>query len=295
MRKKIMAAMMSALIMTGSILLPVSASDVMIEGGQLPILLEDSEINNDQENSDVFDTEDAEVSKENGSLTEEDSTIGETYEVRTPEITEDYSYKLSNKAAKSSSVKRKNKTKAKTKNSLKKKKALTKKKTTKKRNTIKPTRSKVKKPSSSSTGTSTATQTVSVNTAQYETEVIELVNQERKKAGVSELTMDSDAMEAADIRANELVTKFSHTRPSGERCFSVFEEVGIEDYGAVGENIAKGQNSPSDVMNSWMNSSGHRENILKSSYKRIGVGCYQGSDGKLYWVQLFLTRHGEDD
>ena len=64
------------------------------------------------------------------------------------------------------------------------------------------------------------------------------MNQERKKAGVAELTIDSDLMEATDIRAKEMVSKFSHTRPSGDGFQTVFKEVGIDSYRYAGENIA---------------------------------------------------------
>ena len=72
--------------------------------------------------------------------------------------------------------------------------------------------------------------------------------------------------------AREIVTLFSHTRPNGESCSTVLDEVGIGNYQPAGENVAAGQNSPAAVMNSWMNSEGHRNNILSASYKHIGVG-----------------------
>lgn len=59
-------------------------------------------------------------------------------------------------------------------------------------------------------------------------------------------------------------------------------------YTAAGENIAMGQRTPADVMNGWMNSSGHRANILNSSYTEIGVGYVTGSNGQTYWVQHFI-------
>ncbi|MGN0579072.1 MAG: CAP domain-containing protein, partial [Ruminiclostridium sp.] len=69
--------------------------------------------------------------------------------------------------------------------------------------------------------------------------------------------------------------------------FTVFEELGIR-YGAAGENIAAGQRSASEVMESWMNSSGHRQNILSSNFRKIGIGLYKSPDGYgYYWVQIF--------
>lgn len=110
-------------------------------------------------------------------------------------------------------------------------------------------------------------------------QVMNLVNQERRNAGLNELKMDADLMEAAMQRAAELVFSFSHTRPSGQSCFTVSDK-------AFGENIAVGYWNADLVMNGWMNSEGHRANILREYYTSIGVGCFW-HDGVGYWVQLF--------
>ncbi len=110
-------------------------------------------------------------------------------------------------------------------------------------------------------------------------QVMNLVNQERRNAGLNELKMDTDLMEAAMQRAAELVFSFSHTRPSGQSCFTVSDK-------AFGENIAVGYWNADLVMNGWMNSEGHRANILREYYTSIGVGCFW-YDGVGYWVQLF--------
>ena len=68
----------------------------------------------------------------------------------------------------------------------------------------------------------------------------------------------------------------------------LLDEQGV-NYMSAGENIAYGQRTPEEVMNAWMNSQGHRENILNSRYTSIGVGCYQSSNGTLYWTQLFIS------
>ena len=115
----------------------------------------------------------------------------------------------------------------------------------------------------------------------YAYEVLNLVNAERAKAGVSSLTMDADLLTAAMNRAAECSVYFSHTRPNGLICFSSSSKMS-------GENIAAGQIDPQDVMNSWMNSTGHRENILNSAYKSIGIGCFQ-INGRWYWTQCFGT------
>ncbi len=123
--------------------------------------------------------------------------------------------------------------------------------------------------------------------AEMADEVISIVNEKRAEQGLSALTKDDTLMSVAATRAAELVSTFSHTRPDGTDCFTAFYEAGFTGY-ALAENIAMGQRSASEVMNSWMNSSGHKANILNSSYSRIGVGCYQ-SGGTYYWVQEFSS------
>lgn len=113
--------------------------------------------------------------------------------------------------------------------------------------------------------------------------VLELVNEARAAQGADALTLDPELCEAAAIRAEELGTYFSHDRPDGTSCFTVLEEVGIKSYHAAGENIAMGYTDANAVMEGWMNSPGHRANILSPDYSRIGI-ARSGSA----WVQLFL-------
>lgn len=110
-------------------------------------------------------------------------------------------------------------------------------------------------------------------------EVLSLVNKERKKAGLSELVMDQSLLDTAMLRGFENIIYWDHTRPNGEDCFSANNRM-------FGENIALGQESPKEVMNTWMNSSGHKANILGSDYKSIGIGCVY-INGNYYWVQCF--------
>lgn len=130
-----------------------------------------------------------------------------------------------------------------------------------------------------------ATGTVKVTgTCDYDRayKVIGLVNKERKKKGEASLKMDEDLMKAAMLRAAECSVAFSHTRPSGKSCFTVCKK-------SYGENIAYGYymlETPKEVMKSWMDSSGHRKNILRSNYQSIGVGCFR-KNGSYYWVQCF--------
>ncbi len=118
-------------------------------------------------------------------------------------------------------------------------------------------------------------------------DVLALVNSERAAAGLPALTLDSKLCSLADIRAKETVQSFSHTRPNGTSCFTVFRENGVS-YRNAGENLAYGQNSAKAVMNAWMNSSGHRANILGRNFGKIGISCYI-SGGRKYWVQLFTN------
>ena len=105
------------------------------------------------------------------------------------------------------------------------------------------------------------------------------VNAERAQRGLTRLSEDSDLTAAARIRAREIASVFSHTRPDGSSCFTVSEK-------AYGENIARGHGSVDRVMAAWMSSAGHRANILRASYGSIGVCCLQ-IDGVYCWVQLF--------
>lgn len=116
----------------------------------------------------------------------------------------------------------------------------------------------------------------------WQQEVFALVNAERAKQNLAPLTYYSAAQSAADIRVQEIIAEFSHTRPNGSSCFTVLKELEIQ-YWAAGENIAYGQRSPEQVMQSWMNSEGHRANILNSGFNAIVVG-YKDN----HWVQLFL-------
>ncbi len=118
----------------------------------------------------------------------------------------------------------------------------------------------------------------------FEDQVAQLVNAERAKNGLRPLTHRADLKSVAEKKAQDMINSnyFSHTSPNYGSPFDMMKTFGIS-YSAAGENIAKGQTTPQEVMNSWMNSSGHRANILNSSYDCIGVGFYQGA-----WVQMFI-------
>ena len=120
----------------------------------------------------------------------------------------------------------------------------------------------------------------------YVQRIVELVNEERAKAGLNALTLKEDITEAAQVRAVECETLFSHTRPNGTSFVTALKEAGVS-YRGAGENIAWGQKTPEQVMEGWMNSAGHRANILNEKYTSIGVGYYQNASGVNYWSQLF--------
>ncbi|MGG1573873.1 LysM peptidoglycan-binding domain-containing protein [Fictibacillus sp. NRS-1165] len=142
-------------------------------------------------------------------------------------------------------------------------------------------------PSSQTTAGQTATQkpvAPETGLSANAKEVASLVNQERNKQGLSPLTLNTKLSNVAKIKATDMVEHnyFSHTSPTYSSPFDMMRTFGIS-YSAAGENIAEGQRSPQQVMQDWMNSPGHRQNILSSNYSQIGVGYYEGA-----WVQMFI-------
>lgn len=122
----------------------------------------------------------------------------------------------------------------------------------------------------------------------YLTQVVNLVNIERAKHGLSPLAIDTGLEKAALVRAREIQVSFSHTRPNGTSFATAIKEAGVS-YRRCGENIAWGQKSPEAVVTAWMNSSGHRANILSPDFTRIGIGYRTNASGTPYWVQLFAS------
>lgn len=135
-----------------------------------------------------------------------------------------------------------------------------------------------------------ALQQANANSGNSKADVVALINNERAAIGIGGVASDSSLDALAQIRAQEIVSTFSHTRPDGRPCFSVFDDGGIV-YSAAGENIAAGYASASDVMSGWMESPGHRANILNASYGKVGIGLYTvpGDAYTYYWVQLFTN------
>ncbi len=117
-------------------------------------------------------------------------------------------------------------------------------------------------------------------------QVVTLVNEERAKEGLAPLTIDTKVQAAAMVRAEECEERFSHTRPDGSNFATALKEQKVS-YRSAGENIAYGQQTPEAVMKAWMNSSGHRANIMNPNFTTIGVGYYENANGTDYWCQLF--------
>ncbi len=127
--------------------------------------------------------------------------------------------------------------------------------------------------------------------AAFRNRVVELCNEHRAANGVNNmLVLDTILTAAADVRAKEIVTVFEHTRPDGSQWHTVLGEFNYTCYKA-GENIAGGFSTPEAVVEAWMNSPGHRANILNPDYNKIGVGYYVDQNGAYwyYWVQLFSS------
>ncbi|MBQ8525123.1 MAG: SafA/ExsA family spore coat assembly protein [Clostridia bacterium] len=128
--------------------------------------------------------------------------------------------------------------------------------------------------------------TVDSGVLNYEAEVVRLVNEIRVKNGLSKLTHDWELSRVARYKSQDMKDNnyFSHTSPVYGSPFNMMKSFGIS-YRTAAENIAKGQATPQAVVNAWMNSSGHRANILNSSFTKIGVGYV--SSGR-YWTQMFI-------
>lgn len=122
------------------------------------------------------------------------------------------------------------------------------------------------------------------DSSQFAQQVLELVNQERTKAGLRSLSMNASLSNMALAKAKDMNDNhyFAHQSPTYGSPFDMMKTFGIT-YNTAGENIAQGQRSPAEVMNQWMNSPDHRANILNGSFTQIGVAYYNNQ-----WVQEFI-------
>ena len=124
-----------------------------------------------------------------------------------------------------------------------------------------------------------------------EKEVVTLVNQERAKQGLAALKDNSEVSNVARTKSEDMRDKnyFSHTSPTYGSPFDMMKKFGIT-YTAAGENIAMGQPTAASVMNAWMNSPGHKANILSKDFTEIGVGVAKDKNGTIYWTQQFIGK-----
>ncbi len=129
---------------------------------------------------------------------------------------------------------------------------------------------------------------VSAGQSSMTSQVVNLVNSERTAQGLTALQKDSRLAALAQQKAEDMAKNqyFSHTSPTYGSAFDMLKAAGYS-YKTAGENIAMGQKSAASVMDGWMHSSGHRANILHTSYEKIGVGYAVSADGMPYWVQIF--------
>lgn len=151
-----------------------------------------------------------------------------------------------------------------------------------------PTQMVTAKPVSTQTSTTTTSTQASNTLSAYEQKVVDLTNQERAKNGLPALKVDATLSKMAHEKSRDMSANnyFSHTSPTYGSPFDMMKTFGIT-YTYAGENIAMGQKTPEEVVNAWMNSAGHRANILNSHYTYIGVGYV--SQGN-YWTQDFIAK-----
>ncbi|WP_404346397.1 CAP domain-containing protein [Sutcliffiella horikoshii] len=124
--------------------------------------------------------------------------------------------------------------------------------------------------------------------SETEMKVIELTNAERRKNGLSDLKADASLSNVARDKSKDMQTNnyFSHTSPTHGSPFDMMRDYGIS-YNTAGENIAMGQRSPEEVVQAWMDSEGHRKNILTPDFTHIGVGYVEEGN---YWTQMFIGK-----
>ena len=130
-----------------------------------------------------------------------------------------------------------------------------------------------------------------LSTDRFDLEVLQLINQERTNRGLSALILSQKLDTAADRHSEDMATQgyFSHTGQDGSNVGTRIERAGYTDWRRWGENIAAGQRSAQSVVQAWMNSSGHRANILNADFTHMGLGYLTNSSGTPYWTQVFAA------
>lgn len=124
--------------------------------------------------------------------------------------------------------------------------------------------------------------------SEFEQRVVELTNAERTKQGLPALKIDTELSKVARVKSEDMQKNnyFDHNSPTYGSPFDMMKKFGIS-YTSAGENIAQGQRTPEEVVQAWMNSAGHRANILNNSFTHIGVGYVESGN---YWTQQFITK-----
>ncbi|WP_370529734.1 CAP domain-containing protein [Alkalihalobacillus sp. AL-G] len=127
--------------------------------------------------------------------------------------------------------------------------------------------------------------------SEIERQVIELTNKERQKQGLPTLKADVKLAQVAQEKSNDMQENgyFSHNSPNYGSPFQMMQEFGVS-YQSAAENIAAGQQSAEQVVQAWMNSPGHRRNIMNKELTHIGVGCAKGGRQGIYWTQMFIEK-----
>ncbi|MFZ0444614.1 MAG: CAP domain-containing protein [Bacillus sp. (in: firmicutes)] len=134
----------------------------------------------------------------------------------------------------------------------------------------------------------TTTKQATGNISEYARQVVNLTNEQRRKNGLADLQMDTQLSQVAQTKSQDMQKNgyFSHTSPTYGSPFDMMRDFGVS-YRTAGENIAQGQRTPQEVVNAWMNSAGHRKNILNGNFTHIGVG-YEASGN--HWTQMFIGK-----
>lgn len=133
--------------------------------------------------------------------------------------------------------------------------------------------------------TQTRTIILKADTEAYRNQLITLINQKRTASGRATLTVNSNLMSFSQVRAKELEQKQSYTRPNGSS--PITQIVSYSGISKGAENLAWGQRTPDEAVKDWLSSSTQLANILNSDFTKIGAGCYQDSNGRLYWIVQF--------
>lgn len=150
------------------------------------------------------------------------------------------------------------------------------------------TQTPVQQPTTATTTEPTQTTQTASTLSAYEQKVVDLTNQERAKSGLAALKVDTALSKVAREKSLDMSKNgyFSHTSPTYGSPFDMMKQFGIS-YQYAGENIAMGQRTPEEVVQAWMNSEGHRKNILSANFNYIGVGYVESGN---YWTQMFIGK-----